>query len=499
MENKYDVVVIGGGLGGLSCGTILSKEGMSVCVLEQHKVAGGCLQSFKRKGCILDSGIHYVGSMAEGQTMHQYLKYFGILNDLKIRKLDNNAYDVIRFADGTYYNFAMGYDNFFDTFVSAFPHERKGLREYCTLLKKVGSFISPEILREGRISAGGIEYMGMSIYDEMRKMIGDERLINVLSGSISQYNARKDKASVYEHSMINHSNIEGSYAFEGGTQSIADALVGVIRKNGGEVRTSAFVSKIHLENGIADYVELKDGERIFADKVISTIHPAQTLEFLDNNTVIKKAYFTRVNSLENSFGIFSTYLIMKPGMWKHINSNFYLYENDGSVWATHDNCLNDRLESVLVCMQKKQDSEYCDVVTLLTPMLASSVEKWKDTAIGRRGEDYLEFKDRYSGRMIDFAERFLPGLKAAIDFVYTASPLTYRDYTMTPDGTAYGIIKDYQNPIVNHLPARTKIPNLYFSGQNLNLHGCIGVSVSAAVTCGEILGEEYLSKKIGNA
>ena len=57
--DKFDVVIIGGGLGGLSCGAILSKEGLSVCILEQQKHIGGCLQSFKRKGYSLRRR-HYV-------------------------------------------------------------------------------------------------------------------------------------------------------------------------------------------------------------------------------------------------------------------------------------------------------------------------------------------------------------------------------------------------------------------------------------------------------
>ena len=71
---KYDVIIIGGGLGGLTSGVMLSKEGLSVCVLEKHSVIGGCLQSFIRNGYTLDTGMHYVGSLSEGQIMHQYFK-----------------------------------------------------------------------------------------------------------------------------------------------------------------------------------------------------------------------------------------------------------------------------------------------------------------------------------------------------------------------------------------------------------------------------------------
>ena len=94
---------------------------------------------------------------------------------------------------------------------------------------------------------------------------------------------------------------------------------------------------------------------------------------------------------------------------------------------------------------------------------------------------------------------FYPDLRRNIEKVYTASPLTYRDYTSTPNGSAYGIIKDCRNPMVTLMPAKTRVSNLLLTGQSLNIHGCLGTTVSSAITCSEILGIEYLSKKIGNA
>ncbi len=498
MKDRYDAVIIGGGLGGLACGSILSREGMSVCVLERHRTVGGCLQSFRRGGYVLDTGIHYVGSMEEGQTMDRYFRYFGVADRLRKRRLDVNAFDVIRFSDGQDYCHAMGYERFYETLAERFPDERAGLKEYCGLLHRVGSLIAPEILMEGRISGGGAEYMGMSIYDEMERMIRDCRLKNVLAGSISQYAGQARKTSVYEYAMVNHSNIEGAYSFAGGTQHIADAFVDAIRANGGDVFTSSEVTGIHADGSRVKYVTVNGVERVEAGNVIAAIHPSQTMSLLENNTIIKKAYFTRVQSLENSYGVFTTYLLMKPGTYRNVHRNFYLYDTD-SVWSAYDDCRNGEIRSMLMCLQDNGRDEYTDVITLLMPMLRFQTEKWEDTVTGHRGEEYLEFKERTGERMLDYASRFFPDLKGAVQAVHTATPLTYRDYTLTPDGTAYGIVKDYHNPIVNHLPSRTKISNLYITGQNLNVHGCIGVSVSAAVTCGELIGLDYLSKRIGNA
>ena len=77
---KYDVVIIGSGLGGLVCGYILSKFGYKVCILEQHTQIGGCLQTFRRSGVTFDTGMHYIGSLDPGQVLHTYFSYLGLLD-----------------------------------------------------------------------------------------------------------------------------------------------------------------------------------------------------------------------------------------------------------------------------------------------------------------------------------------------------------------------------------------------------------------------------------
>ena len=75
----------------------------------------------------------------------------------------------------------------------------------------------------------------------------------------------------------------------------------------------------------------------------------------------------------------------------------------------------------------------------------------------------------------------------------------YRHYTGAPHGAAYGLLKDWRSIMASHIPARTKFENLLLTGQNLTVHGAIGVTLSAAATCSEIVGTEYLAKKIANA
>lgn len=495
---KFDVIIIGGGIGGLSCGVMLSKEGLNVCVLEQHHVIGGCLQSFKRNDCILDTGMHYVGSLSEGQVMHQYFKYWGIVDKLRLQKLDENGFDRFHFLDGSIHCHAMGYDRFVDNLAKSFPEERKGLESFCSVLRKAGEQIAPDVLRGGKISKGGMGYLSASAYCEIEKHIKNTQLKNVLAGNCGLYAGNKQTTSLYEYGMITHSNIEGAHAFVDGSQQLADLLVEQIESNGGEVRLKAKVSKIQLNENQVEYVELSSGEQLRANWIISSLHPSITFSMLANNTVYRKAFFTRINSFVNSYGFFTVYLLMKPNRVKYINQNHYYY-NVSDVWETTGDYKGLNIPYTFLSMQPNYGSEYTKVVTLLSPMHFSLCEKWSNTTIGHRGEDYQEFKERYTEAIIDFTEQFYPGLRGNIDKIYAASPLTYRDYISVPEGSAYGIVKDCRNSMATFMSARTKISNLLLTGQNLNIHGCLGTSVSSAVTCAELLGVEYLSKKIGNA
>jgi all-trans-retinol 13,14-reductase len=83
-----------------------------------------------------------------------------------------------------------------------------------------------------------------------------------------------------------------------------------------------------------------------------------------------------------------------------------------------------------------------------------------------------------------------------VERVFTSTPLSYRAYTLTSEGSAYGISKDYNNPLGTVLAPRTPVENLLLTGQSLNLHGVLGVSMTSVFTCAEILGMDFLSEQL---
>lgn len=497
MENRFDVVIIGSGLGGLECGVILSKEGYNVCVLEQAAVFGGCLQSFSRKRRSIDTGIHYIGSMGEGQITRQYLKYFGIFDSLDVIQLDDD-FDVISLGDRGEYRYNNGYESFMASLAELFPAEGQGLKRYCSKIKEIGSSINIDVHKSGLFSSGGIDNLGISAVEFIDSCINDPTLRSVLAGTNVLYGGTRQSANLYHHAMINHSNIEGAYRFVGGTQRVADMLVKQIVDNGGTVLNRSKVVRIEVEATDVKSIVLESGDKIFANHFISDIHPTSTFAMVDATPQIKKAYKSRLNLLPNTTGLFSVYLLMKPNSFPYFNKNYYhYYSND--VWDTVLDNQNLTPRSIMLSTQlANQNTRYSDVVTLMSPINNAVFDQWQGTTLGKRGSEYDDLKSQITENIITQAIKFTPQLNASIDTVYSASPLTYQHYTSTPQGSAYGILKDYRTTMATLLPARTKLNNLFLTGQNLNVHGALGVTLTAATTCAELLGTEYLAKKIGN-
>ena len=495
-------MIIGGGLGGLECGVILAREGYSVCVLEKNRTIGGCLQTFGRHGRTFDTGIHYIGSLDEGQILNKYFKYLGVMPSLDVARMDAEAFDTVILGDREY-GLGMGYERFAANLKGYFPAESANIDRFCGLLKNVGGTMSVENLRRGLISDGAMQYLERSAFDAIDGAFTDSELKNLLAGTSLLYAGEKEKTSLYHYGMINHSFIESAYRLVGGSQQLADTLAANIRSHGGEILTDAEVTAIKTEGERVSGVEVNGEEFIEAKHVISDIHPAATFDLVEKTPKIKKAYLTRLHSLENSCGVFTVYLAIKEGAFPYLNRNYYIHAERNDTWRIEYDTARDMPRTVLFNMQATgREQEFADAASILCPVNFASFARWEDTAVEHRGTDYLGFKGYLAERILEFTAQRFPGLRDAVEHIYTASPLSWRDYTATPGGSAYGIVKDWRSPLATLIPVNTRFENLLLTGQNINVHGVLGVTVTAALTCSRLLGEggeEYIAKKIGNA
>lgn len=490
---KYDAVIIGSGLGGLECAHILSKAGMSVLLLERGTQAGGCLQSYRRHGLAFDTGFHYVGGLDEGQSLHSAFRHLGLLR-LPWQRLDNH-FDRVTIGNQTF-SFAQGYDAFVETLTAAFPAERDALNKYADMLKQCGEqqfdALNPQTGESSLLS----RLFETSAYQYLTETFHDPLLINVLCGTSLKMELRKESLPLFTFAHGNGSFIESSWRLKGDGSLIVNSLVDGIRMHGGEIICNTEVRELVEKDGKLMHAVCSNGEIYEGNIFISNIHPAVTCNLVKQSSRMKKVYRSRITHLENTFGMFTVSLRIKPQTLRYFNWNQYIYK-EPDVWAFH--LKNNPVSGVLVsCRIPEDGSKYVQQVDLLTPMNWSECEQWSHTEVGRRGEDYKAMKKRVADECITLAERFIPGLRDRITGCYTSTPLTYRNYTLTPEGSAYGLRKDFRNPIITLLSPRTPIPNLLLTGQNLMLHGLHGVTMTALFTCAEVLGKEPIWNIVKN-
>ena len=490
---KYDAVIIGSGLGGLECAHILSKAGMSVLLLERGTQAGGCLQSYRRHGLAFDTGFHYVGGLDEGQSLHSAFRHLGLLR-LPWQRLDNH-FDRVTIGNQTF-SFAQGYDAFVETLTAAFPAERDALNKYADMLKQCGEqqfdALNPQTGESSVLS----RLFETSAYQYLTETFHDPLLINVLCGTSLKMELRKESLPLFTFAHGNGSFIESSWRLKGDGSLIVNSLADGIRMHGGEIICNAEVRELVEKDGKLVHAVCSNGEIYEGTIFISNIHPAVTCNLVKQSSRMKKVYRSRITHLENTFGMFTVSLRIKPQTLRYFNWNQYIYK-EPDVWAFH--LKNNPVSGVLVsCRIPEDGSKYVQQVDLLTPMNWSECEQWSHTEVGRRGEDYKAMKKRVADECITLAERFIPGLRDRITGCYTSTPLTYRNYTLTPEGSAYGLRKDFRNPMITLLSPRTPIPNLLLTGQNLMLHGLHGVTMTALFTCAEVLGKEPIWNIVKN-
>ncbi len=501
---KYDVIIIGSGLGGLECGVILGREGYKVLILEKNKQVGGNLQIFSRDKRIFDTGVHYVGGLEPGQNLHAYFTYFGIMDDLKLHQMSREAYDIVSFeGDPIEYPYGQGYDQYIEGLANIFPEEREGIQKFCDKVREVCQAFPLYQLEVDDNPIGYKDVLNLKAAEFIDSCTENEKLRKVLGGTNPLFAGIGSKTPFYILALVTNSYIESAWKFVDGGGQIAKLLVKELRKVGGQIKKHADVVKIEFEDKRAKSVLTKSGERYFGDIVISNVHPAYTVKMIEPG-ILKRAFTKRVSQMENTSSVFILYLSLKEGSTPFIDSNYYHYIND-DVWGGVDYDEEAWPPSYAVFSGvSSKTKEYCDTMIVMAYMKMEEVEEWDSTFNtvsegDQRGESYEDFKKAKAEKLLDAMEDKFPGIRDRIENYYTSTPLTYRDYINTPGGSMYGIMKDASDPLRSFVSPRTKVPNLLFTGQNLNMHGVLGVTIGAVQTCSEIVGHKYLMEKILSA
>ena len=332
--NRQTVIIIGGGLGGLFTGALLAKEGYAVTVLEKNAVIGGGLQTFTRGGVSFETGMHILGGLRLGGSIYKICRYLGILDSIRLRDVDHDCIDSITYlSDGHTYRIPEGREAFTAYFISEFPSEARGIRDYVEALYRLADEVDFFYLRSGgdELFSHSEQFL-WAASDLIAHYVHDPHLRDVLAYMNPMYGGVAGHTPAYIHALINVLYIDGPSRFMGGSQQMADALAQVIADGGGRVVSGECVSAVHVSpERMATAVETASGHTYSADYYISAIHPSRLTDICDAGA-FPKSYRMRVASIPNTYSAFTLYIKLKPETFRYINHTCYYQDDYGLVW-----------------------------------------------------------------------------------------------------------------------------------------------------------------------
>jgi phytoene dehydrogenase-like protein len=503
MADKKRIGIIGAGASGLSLAIILAKHKYDVVVLEQNQQLGGNLQVFSRNKQLYDASVHYLGGLQTGGNLERIFKYLGVYEHLNLIPLEPTGFDVIRFPNNRVYKHATGYENFKRELLKSFPEEEaaidgiiREIKEYCNYFplynlqesSEISYYENPEVLERGA-------------WELMAEYTSNKELIQVIMGSSPLYAGIEGVTPFYVVALILNSYILGSYRLEGGGSQLTKAFVKECSKLGVEIlkRKKVTSAKFNEHNEVNALI-CADGTVYPVDGVISTLHPATTIDIFGEHNFLK-AYAHRVKQLPNTVGAFMVHLQLKPESIPFPNCNYYEYftENRGDLTRTDMSNWPEVLYVVFGSHNAKQS--YSSSLSVMAYLDISHFSKWEHTSNSivnpiDRGADYAKAKDEFQAKVLKRVLERWPELEGAIIDMHASSPLTYRDFLNIPEGSLYGIQKNIQMAHSTVLNSKTRISNVYLSGQNLIFHGILGACIGSLVTSFNFVSKKEILQSI---
>jgi len=515
LQEHYDTIIIGSGMGSLSTGAILAKQGQKVLILERHYEPGGFTHTFKRKGYEWDVGIHYIGDVQRKNSGMRRL--FDYVSDGKLQWADmGEVYDKIIIGEKSY-DFVKGVQNFKDKMTSYFPNDKKAIDAYVDLVFKANSkskwyYIDkalPTFLSSifGRLLRRAYyKFSDKTTYETLRTLTDNEDLIKVLLGQYGDYGLEPKKSSFVMHAAVaGHYFAGGSFPI-GGSSKIVETVDKVIEKAGGTMLISAEVAEIIVENNIAKGVQMKDGKTFLAKNIISGAGIMTTYTKLLPHRVAKKHRLTEQLKLVNRSVAHACLYIGLEGSPEELQlpkTNYWIYPDD----LDHDGCVDRYVKDVdqpfpvvYVSFPSAKDPDWSNrypgksTIDIITLVPYETFEPWADTRWKKRGEAYDQLKEKIAQRLLEQLYKHVTQVKGKVDYYELSTPLTTQHFVNYDKGEIYGLDHTPKRFRQRFLQPRTPIKNLYLTGQDVVTAGVAAALFSGGITTSAMTGKNIMKK-----
>lgn len=488
MSQKEKVIVVGGGIGGLTAGALLARYDYDVTIYDQAIVPGGCASTFQRKGFIFDVGATQVAGLEVGgihqrifQELELELPSATICDPACAVFLPQEKQPIMVWRDpekwqvereGHFPQSGLFWRLIQTLFVASWKFQSRD-----PILPPRNLWDLQQLLQALRLDTLiTVPFTLMTVADAL-KLCGvgnDKRLKTFLDMQLKLYSqvGTEETALLYAATALSVSQApQGLYHLQGSMQVLSDRLVEGLKKYGGKLQMRHRVTQIHTERGKAVGVtvqNLKTGEsqQEKADYIIGNL----TVNDLINTTdKISPSYQQRVKKMPSPSGAFVIYLgvdiaAIPKNCPPHLQ---FLYDYNGEIGE---------INSLFVSVSKPDDGRAPEGKATIIASSFTDVNLWW----GISKEEYEALKQDYTQKAIARLSEYFNLTPENIIHQETATPVTFYNYTAREKGIVGGVGQRLNTFGPFGFATRTPIKNLWIVGDSTHPgEGTAGVSYSA--------------------
>jgi all-trans-retinol 13,14-reductase len=486
-EADYDVIIIGGGLGGLSAGAHLASRGLSVLVLEQHHKVGGCATNFTRGAFVFETSLHEMNGGGPIDTPGTYalLEACGVYDKLADRLYRLPDFYRSVYPDGTDITLPADWEGWDAALKERWPDQVEGIDLFHATCEKTfaDALGVLDLYRYSPLKAffamAAVPFKhktlyhwnGRSVKELMDECFTGDDIKAVVSQLWVYYGPPTNDLAALELLTATYAYLtEGAWHVKGTSQEMSNAYVERIRELGGEVKTGTLVTKIIMKDGTARGVETEFGDTYTARYIVANTDPYQLVYTLIGKENFPKSYVKKIEGIRPANSLFGVYLGLSIDLKRLGYTDTEVFMNSSMDSAVmYENMMSGNFgeggSSITIY------SNYGDPIYAPPGKSVVVLHSYCDYDIWPKDRaEYEKMKLEKARALIGLAASVIPEIAnpANVEVMEVITPVDINEFTMNYHGVVYGPAATPDQFLM--LAPATPIDNV-FMASNWNQHG----------------------------